>query len=992
MKWLSVAGAIVEKTKGVWLYPSTTRGLGVQGELLSVAARSVWGKSDRDTGESMPLHRHMSDAAAVAGLLWDRWLPRSVCRLLGRDRPEGQARALVVWMAAVHDLGKASPAFGVQVEGLADRMNRCGLAVPASIPPAERRCAPHSVASHVLLRRWLVEDMQFHPSVADSYAIVPGGHHGVTPSSQAIRVADRAHLLGTERWVVVQRELAEFAADVSGAREYFPQWRARPLPPPAQVLLTATVIVADWIASDSTLFPYVDERSSASRAAAAWRDIGLTSPWQPCDVPRVEELFQCRFDLPVDAVLRPVQLAAVELAARIADPGLFIIEAPMGEGKTELALAAAEVLAGRVGAGGCFVALPTMATSDAMFARVLRWMEHLDGTGANSTFLAHGKAALNADFQNLLFRGRPVGVEQDNLSDERRGLQTEPVAVALQWLAGRKKGVLSNFVVGTIDQVLVGALKSRHLVLRHLALAGKIVVIDEVHAADDYMSVYLDQILLWLGAYQVPTIVLSATLPSARRRTMVAAYDRGRRSDSPVLVPPEAFTFRPRRVDGASLSLQDSSEKYLSVLDGDIGYPVITASTGGAPEIVVAESSGRSLTVALERAEDDDETLLNLLSQALVDGGCVGIVRNTVRRAQETARLLRGHYGADVFLVHSRFLAVDRIAREAELRAWLGPESGAVPRPGRKIVVGTQVLEQSLDIDFDLLITDFAPMDLILQRLGRLHRHSRPAAARPGRLRRARCVVVGVQQWQAEPPVPISASKYVYSGALLLRTFAVLEDLWTAGGTITLTLPAQIAPLVQRTYDPGLVSPLSWGEALTVAQLEHDVTVARRRREAQNFLLGPVGAFGSTVFDWNGKGVGDAEDGVQGQAQVRDGDEAVEVVIVQRVGADFFVPEWVRPCGGRQLAHNGEPDRAVAKAAATCTLRLPGWMSTPGYIFRLVDALEANGKASWQQSPWLKGQLVLVLDENLRTELLGAEIRYDRDEGLVVVTTGKATP
>ncbi len=293
--------------KGVWLYPSTTRGLGVQGELLSVAARSVWGKSDRETGESMPLHRHMSDAAAVAGLLWDRWLPLSVRRLLGRDRPEGHARALVVWMAAVHDLGKASPAFGVQVEGLADRMNRCGLPVPASIPPAERRCAPHSVVSHVLLRRWLVEDMQFHPSVADSYAIVAGGHHGVTPSSQAIRVADRAHLLGTERWVVVQRELAEFAVDVSGAREYFSQWRTRPLPPRAQVLLTATVIVADWIASDSTLFPYVDERSSASRAEAAWRDIGLTSPWQPCDVPRVEELFQCRFDLPVDAVLRPVR-------------------------------------------------------------------------------------------------------------------------------------------------------------------------------------------------------------------------------------------------------------------------------------------------------------------------------------------------------------------------------------------------------------------------------------------------------------------------------------------------------------------------------------------------------------------------------------------------------------------------------------------------------------------------------------------------------------
>ncbi len=949
---------------------------------LSAAAQSVWAKSDRDTGEWMSLGRHMGDSAAVAGLIWDHWLPDSVRRIVGQDRSVGESRTLAIWMAAVHDLGKASPAFSVQVEGLAERMNRCGLKVPAVIPQAERRCAPHSIASHVLLRRWLVQDWSFEPSVADTYAIVPGGHHGVTPNNIAIVTANRTHLVGDDSWAAVQRELAGYAAEISGALEYLPDWRRRPLSPLAQVLLTAVVIVADWIASDPKRFPYLDRRPAEERAAAAWDDIGLTPPWEPPEVTMADDLFRSRFGFSEGVTARPIQLAAVRLAADVRGPSLLIVEAPMGEGKTELALAAAEVLACRFGAGGCFVALPTMATSDAMFARVLRWIEHLTGTGAKSTFLAHGKSALNADFHHLLYSGTPVGIEQDNLSDGRYAAEAESGTIALQWLSGRKKGVLSNFVVGTIDQILVGALKSRHLVLRHLSLVGKIVVIDEVHAADEYMSVYLDRILLWLGAYGVPTIVLSATLPSSRRRAMVAAYDTGRGFDTQVLRPAGPFEFR-ARLKNPGLPEPPSAD-LLSNLDGNIGYPVITASTGGTPDVVVAEPSGRSLTVAVERAADDDDTLVELLAEAMAHGGCVGIVRNTVRRAQETASLLRERYGADVFLLHSRFLAVDRMSREAELRAWLGPAGSAVARPGQKIVVGTQVLEQSLDIDFDLLITDLAPMDLLLQRIGRLHRHARPTDARPPGLRRARCIVVGVDQWHTGPPVPITGSTYVYPLALLLRTFIVLNELTDRGST--LRLPDEIAPLVQRAYDPGLTAPSAWAGAFDEAQLAHRANVDRRRRAAKDFLLEPVGAPGSTVFDWNGRGVGDAEDGVEGQAQVRDGDETVEVIVVQQIGSDFFVPTWIRPFGGRQLVHIGEPDRSVAKAAATCTLRLPSWMSSPSNISTLINALESNGRASWQQSPWLRGQLVLVLDENLRTLLLGADITYDRESGLVITS------
>lgn len=148
------------------------------GELLSAAARSVWAKSDRESGDSLPLHRHMADSAAVAGLVWDRWLPASVRRTIGGALFGLHARTLAVWLACVHDLGKASPAFAVQVRHLAEVMNRSGLTMRPTMASTERARAPHSIASHVLLRRWLVESEHFDQSVAEPTPSCPAGTTG----------------------------------------------------------------------------------------------------------------------------------------------------------------------------------------------------------------------------------------------------------------------------------------------------------------------------------------------------------------------------------------------------------------------------------------------------------------------------------------------------------------------------------------------------------------------------------------------------------------------------------------------------------------------------------------------------------------------------------------------------------------------------------------------------------------------------------------------
>lgn len=311
----------------------------------------------------------------MAGLLWDEWLPGQVRDVIGASLPGGleDGRRLVVWLAGVHDVGKATPAFACQVDQLADRMRDAGLDMRTLKQfGSDRKLAPHGLAGQLLLGEWLEERHGWSGRQSGQFAVVVGGHHGVPPEHGQIKALyDRPHLLRTPGpsqgvWRRAQEELLDGCAEEFGVRGRLSVWRSVRLPQPVQVLLSAVVIVADWIASNPELFPYFPQevpRSGEERVAAAWRGLSLPPRWEP-SLPPVDagELFATRFDLPVGAVVRPVQEAAVRLAHAMPSPGLMLIEAPMGEGKTEAALAVAEIFAARSGAGGVLFALPTMAT------------------------------------------------------------------------------------------------------------------------------------------------------------------------------------------------------------------------------------------------------------------------------------------------------------------------------------------------------------------------------------------------------------------------------------------------------------------------------------------------------------------------------------------------------------------------------------------------------------------------------------------------------
>lgn len=901
----------------------------------------------------------------MAKVLWDDWLPEQVRHVISADLPSGPAdgRLLVSWITGVHDIGKVTPVFAVQVPSLADRMREQGLLMPLAFP--ERKLVPHALAGHLILSRWLVERFGWGRSETEKFAVIVGGHHGVPPDDEQLQVGRRhPEMLGTGSWTEVQNEYLGRAADRLGVTDRLPLWQSAPVAAAAQALLTAVVIVADWVASTEEYFPYSEDCcADPARIANAVGLLGLPAPWLAND-DDVLGGFAQRFGLPADAAPRPLQVAAVELARTTPEPGLLIIEAPMGEGKTEAALLAAETYAARTGAGGCFIALPTQATTNAMFTRIVTWLDclgtlHPDGT--KSVALAHGKAVLNDQFEGLVRKGRARSIGVDSNED------TE--LIAHQWLSGRKKSALASFVVGTVDQLLFGALKSRHLVLRHLGLASKIVVVDEAHAYDVYMSDYLDRVLEWLGAYRVPVIVLSATLPSQRRREMVTAYDRGRNSTKPDVKKTS------RR--GVSTALAHAE------LDGDIGYPVAVASTGTDTALVqIIQAAPRASEVRLVPLDDDLAALAGELRTSLAEGGCAVVIRNTVSRVQQTAAYLHGQLpDTQIIVAHARFVAADRSVNDARLLSMFGPTGSMRRQIDRCVVVASQVVEQSLDVDFDLMVTDLAPVDLVLQRIGRLHRHQRGPGQRERaeRLRRPRCLITGIEDWQVQPPTPVRGSRYVYETFHLYRALAVLDPMLT--GDAPLRLPNDIAPIVQTAYGAGDIGPAAWHDTIAAAQRTYLAESADRRSRAGNYQIkGP----GRSLIGWVSGGVGDAsEDTPQGRAAVRDGSSSLEVLVVARTAAgELTTLPWLAKNAARVIPTEDRVPNWLARTVAACTLPLPLALSHPGIVDGVIAELEGNYFQSWQASFLLKENLVLVLDEHGRASLAGFDLHYTAELGL----------
>lgn len=975
----------------------------IDGINLSAQARSLWAKTGGGEEGNLwsPLYVHMADSALVAHKLWDEWVSDSIKRQISDcvDGDDLAAAALVSWLAGIHDIGKATPGFQYKVAERAEFVQEMGLCLPSahmvSHPPS------HAYMGEIILERKL-DGLGWDYSW--SLGSIIGSHHGLPPSDDGVlrNIGSRSgnfpiENMGNEEWISVQDELFVWMFDAVGVGEFEERYQTLAMSQPVQVLISALVIMSDWIASNSDFFPLTFQVESweefCLRADAAWASFALPPSWHAENRElENEDFFHRRFaGLPENARLRPAQLEALRAALGMDDPGLLIIEAPMGNGKTEASLLCAEVMAAKSGAGGVAYLLPTMATSNAMFSRVEEWLKTVPdskGGSMQSMQLLHSKASLNPDYSKLRSWGSTW------MGDEAEAYVEEGV-IAHQWFAGKKRGLLSSFVVGTVDQLLMAALKVKHVQLRHLGLAGKVVVVDEVHAYDAYMNTYLDRILTWLGAYGVPTILLSATLPANRRGELIRAY-RGKDRKS--------ARNNSRRKDIPQAPCEES---------GCPAYPLITAVTytGSLDQGMyrMCEDLSAGTNVIVQEMEDDDRALVAQLNDLLSDGGCACVLRDTVSRAQSAYQKLRKAFGVScVKLVHSRFIAVDRMRNDAELLCLLGPDSDS--RPDKLIVVGTQVIEQSLDIDFDVMITDIAPIDLLLQRMGRLHRHQRGEGQshRPEKLRQARCYVVGVEDWSEAPPRLAKGIDSVYPKALLWRSMLALRTKADGSDAATINLPHDIAMLVGLVYSLGnnrgwslsVDAGQEWADALQSAEKELLESRESAQGRARAWLLDkPKKRKGSSLIGWLRDSYSVLDD-VRARAAVREADESIEVVAVQGLEGEFRLLPWVvdvqgsRPNGGSLGNGYGVPDDEAARLAANCTVSLPPRLSSVRSYREVIDALESQVQIpGWQESRWLQGQLVMVFDPEcnsvVETSSCVYRLHYSEEAGLELVSVDR---
>ncbi|MGH3520097.1 MAG: CRISPR-associated helicase Cas3', partial [Haloechinothrix sp.] len=466
-------------------------------------------------------------------------------------------------------------------------------------------------------------------------------------------------------------------------------------------------------------------------------------------------------------------------------------------------------------------------------------------------------------------------------------------------MLGPKRGLLIPITIGTVDQLLHAATRTRHVMLRHAGLAGRVVVLDEVHAYDVYMSQFLFEALRWLADAGVPVVLLSATLPPAMRADLVRAYlqGAGRERDIDVDGLPQAVGYP----NTLTACLVDATPQYST-----------RSSEAWRPSARVA------VEVLQEEPNDGPERVVGQLAEALAEGGCALVVRNTVRRAQDTFTAVKEKFGDDAILLHAGLVMgqrTERVERVLDLLGRPGHGDGS-PRPRRLVVVATQLAEQSFDVDVDLLITDLGPIDLLLQRIGRLHRHDRADEERPPLVRSPRAIIAGVAFREDAPPVFPPGSTIVYGDRLLLRSAALVLPASAGSGW---SVPEQVPDLVRRGYGDEQLVADSWLGAAERAQADWLREQATRTANAQRFLLaGPDDIREETLAGLHDRSTADLDDD-EVAAVVRDGDPSVEVVLVRHDGQGYLT------LNGRPLGATGEAvsEDVVLEEVVQSTVRLP---------------------------------------------------------------------
>lgn len=661
--------------------------------------------------EGLPEHPavyHMLDVAAVAEVL-----------ITPFKLPKPLSDALVL-LTALHDLGKVSETFlGMLRDGRVQPWRHWQV--------TEALLIKHDAALGARLgSRWQRRNLIYSAAA---------GHHGKPPALSDADLQRALRLCG-------EGAIRDAGAIIEDFCALWPKASLADLEKNQAISLSwwlpGLVTAADWIGSNADWFPAVSAglpvveylptaRKKAAQAVGAAGMQGVS--------PSNRALFDGTFEP------RPMQAACAEIALPDG-PVLVIIEDETGAGKTEAALILAQRMM-QAGTGrGLFFALPTMATADAMFARAVDVVRRMFDVPPSVT-LAHGRSTLSQKFRDVLSASR---ADSDDIT-------------CTPWLAEtRRKALLADVGVGTVDQALLAALPTRFNTLRHFGLSSKILIVDEVHEiGQPYMAEVLEQLLRLHRGAGGSAILLTATLPLELRQRLLAVYD-GKAENR--------------------------------------AYPALSLSSGAGRDDL-PQATGARGPVRVERLGGMEEAVALLADRARQGAACAW-VRNAVDDAIAAVQALRAA-GIEADLLHARFVLTDRKRIEGAALGRFG--KGGQGRAG-KVLVATQVIESSLDLDFDVMVSDLAPMAALVQRAGRLWRHMalRPQAGRP--------VPTPVLHVVAPDPAQVLDARWL-SGVLDRGAFVYPHDLqWRTADHLfrvgQIVAPSGLRDLIEAVHGPDL--------------------------------------------------------------------------------------------------------------------------------------------------------------------------------------------
>ena len=717
----------------------------------------LWGKTDPFNS----LICHMIDVGSTAQVLISNACFKNLRNRLMQEMGTDE-QTVVEWIGfilALHDIGKCHPDFQGKIDcPLNDELRAKNLMKKSTTSEGVREFRHESYVWEWGFDYLLVQCAIPKETVRILLTVL-SLHHWRYTDVQKIDSAYKPF------WLDLQNELADTLKPLFITKEFQGQMiKHKDI---FSTLLEGLLILSDWIASNAEMMPFSDReisdpyayyRESMDKAVRAINVLGL-------DVSNGSAFGRDFLDVWPEIKEngfkpRPIQEVCEKLCQDGSlVPKLVIIEAPMGEGKTEAAIYTAIQWLRDNKAHGFFVALPTSATSNQMYGRIQDlFSQHQQGS--IDIKLVHGLAW-------LIDKDGPQHNLESRLQEER-----EERELAFKWFQPSRRALLAPFGIGTVDQAMMAALFVKFGVLRLLGLSNKVLIIDEVHAYDTFMSTIIERLLNWCGVMEVPVIMLSATLPQTKKRQLAAAY--------------------------GSASVVSATQ--------NSNYPMITwiGRDGEFIEKGVEGSSvNKDVEITLEYGRLSDwEYVAGKALSDIEKGGCLCIIVNTVKEAQKLYEHLKiiADNNVQLMLFHARFCVEDRERIERtcinlfDKRSLLPKDhSDNLPRPRQAILVATQVVEQSLDIDFDIMYSAIAPIDLILQRMGRLHRHKREN--RPtGNTPVFRILLPGQDH-------NFGSTGKVYEEYVLNKTVNCLK----AWGKIV-RIPLDIKPMVEEVYTEDYVN------------------------------------------------------------------------------------------------------------------------------------------------------------------------------------------